>query len=264
MGWFWTDHDHTSNNFSAYGSLPPTQNDSSVAKCPVAHNAPSSLPSSTGRCPVSPASASASDETINPLNQMPTLSQHQISANQAVRLPTDREISTIPKSQGEGGNWEYPSAQQLYNAMVRKGYSQSGEHVESMLSVHNFLNEQAWSEILAWESDAAPGTTPSLTRFTGRPSTLSPKAYFYSTVYGGQTPFDRHDWYVDRGGREVRYVIDYYDAPNDEDGNGVFYLDIRPALDSPSAAYTRIKKWTSETWAKAAGTTGEAPTMANK
>ena len=23
-------------------------------------------------------------------------------------------------------------------------------------------------------------------------------------------PFDRHDWYVDRCGKEVRYVIDFY------------------------------------------------------
>ena len=27
---------------------------------------------------------------------------------------------------------------------------------------------------------------------------------------GGQLPFDRHDWYVDRCGQEVRYVIDFY------------------------------------------------------
>jgi cytochrome c heme-lyase len=27
---------------------------------------------------------------------------------------------------------------------------------------------------------------------------------------GGQLPFDRHDWWVDRCGREVRYVIDFY------------------------------------------------------
>ena len=26
----------------------------------------------------------------------------------------------------------------------------------------------------------------------------------------GQMPFDRHDWYVDRCGKEVRYVIDFY------------------------------------------------------
>lgn len=27
---------------------------------------------------------------------------------------------------------------------------------------------------------------------------------------GGPLPFDRHDWYVDRCGQEVRYVIDFY------------------------------------------------------
>ena len=27
---------------------------------------------------------------------------------------------------------------------------------------------------------------------------------------GGQMPFDRHDWVVDRCGDEVRYVIDFY------------------------------------------------------
>ena len=26
----------------------------------------------------------------------------------------------------------------------------------------------------------------------------------------GHMPFDRHDWYVDRCGKEVRYVIDFY------------------------------------------------------
>ena len=30
------------------------------------------------------------------------------------------------------------------------------------------------------------------------------------TWMGGQLPFDRHDWYVDRCGQEVRYVIDFY------------------------------------------------------
>ena len=28
--------------------------------------------------------------------------------------------------------------------------------------------------------------------------------------FGGPLPFDRHDWYVDRCGRDVRYVIDFY------------------------------------------------------
>lgn len=31
-----------------------------------------------------------------------------------------------------------------------------------------------------------------------------------SSWFGAQLPFDRHDWWVDRCGREVRYVIDFY------------------------------------------------------
>ncbi len=29
-------------------------------------------------------------------------------------------------------------------------------------------------------------------------------------LLGDSLPFDRHDWVVDRNGRQVRYVIDYY------------------------------------------------------
>ncbi|OMH82453.1 putative cytochrome c heme lyase [Zancudomyces culisetae] len=55
----------------------------------------------------------------------------------------------------------------------------------------------------------------------------------------GTKPFDRHDWYVDRCGKEVRYVIDYYELPS-EDGNPAFSLDVRPALDSFEALFSRI------------------------
>ena len=37
----------------------------------------------------------------------------------------------------------------------------------------------------------------------------SPLARLQSLV-GGQRPFDRHDWVVNRCGEEVRYVIDFY------------------------------------------------------
>lgn len=72
-------------------------------------------------------------------------------------------------------------------------------------------------------------------------------------------PFDRHDWIVTRpltpsapasqsgaAPAEVpttttRYVIDYYSAPPDEDGNPVFHLDVRPALDSLESITQRVK-----------------------
>jgi hypothetical protein len=40
-------------------------------------------------------------------------------------------------------------------------------------------------------------------------SACSPLARLQSWM-GGQLPFDRHDWYLDRCGEEVRYVIDFY------------------------------------------------------
>lgn len=61
-----------------------------------------------------------------------------------------------------------------------------------------------------WESlhySECPSAT--LLRFHGRPDELSPLARLSSWL-GGPLPFDRHDWYVDRCGREVRYVIDFY------------------------------------------------------
>ena len=126
--------------------------------------------------------------------------------NQAVALPTEREPSTIPKGSGDG-NWEYPSPQQMYNALLRKGYTDTdATAVESMVSVHNFLNEGAWAEIVEWErrfsgglvrgwemckrgeqgsmaganlqagADEDETSQPKLIRFMGRPKEMTPKA----------------------------------------------------------------------------------------
>lgn len=51
---------------------------------------------------------------------------------------------------------------------------------------------------------------------TNHVSLCSPMARLMSWV-GGPLPFDRHDWFVDRCGDEVRYVIDFY-FDNDKAG----------------------------------------------
>jgi cytochrome c heme-lyase len=135
----------------------------------------------------------------------PDLSQER-APNQSVALPTEREPSTIPKGTGDG-NWEYPSPQQMYNALLRKGYTDTdASAVESMVSVHNFLNEGAWAEIVEWERRFSGGlvrgwemckrgeqcsmaganfqagtnedeiSEPKLIRFMGRPKEMTPKA----------------------------------------------------------------------------------------
>lgn len=107
------------------------------AKCPIDHT-PSTK---AAQCPID-------HDAVNPLNQMPSLSQTP-SQSQNVQLPTNRIESSIPRD--EGSKWEYPSPQQFYNALVRKGWETPEEHVVTMVEIHNFLNEEAWEEVRKWE-----------------------------------------------------------------------------------------------------------------
>lgn len=230
------------------------------------------------------------------------ISNKRESSQQQISLPLEREISTIPRGDGSGTTWEYPSPQQMYNAMLRKGYTDTpAEHVEAMVAVHNFLNEGAWEEIRGWEARFAGGlahgwkmcrkgeegaerqmaldalsqspgsstgkasTEPQLIRFLGRPGEMTPKARLLSVmarIYPSQfpdnPPFDRHDWYVrrrlpDGQTKEVRYVIDYYSGPPEPTGEPVFYLDVRPAVDGPTAACERMLRWGGDVWWRASG-----------
>lgn len=139
---------------------------------------------------------------LNPLNYMPSSISQSRAPNQTVNLPLDREISSIPRGDADS-NWEYPSPQQMYNAMLRKGYTDTpADAVESMVAVHNFLNEGAWYEIVEWERIFGKGLLngwelcktseeerirrmqqnqgtaeqPRLLRFQGRPKDMTPKA----------------------------------------------------------------------------------------
>lgn len=155
--------------------------------------------------------------------------------------------------------WVYPSQQMFFNAMRRKGWSPDERDMASVVAIHNAVNERAWQEVVAWEAAAgfgprnSPCGGPRLARFVGRPRDLSPKARFLNLL-GYRLPFDRHDWFVDRCGRErVRYVIDFYNAAAPAPATSAssststaaapvsMHLDVRPALDSPGAAWERLK-----------------------
>lgn len=216
----------------------------SAAACPVEHDK-SQKPA---KCPIE-------HDKLNPLNQMPDLANAR-QPGQSIDLPTARVESSIPRDSAE--KWEYPSPQQFYNALVRKGWETPEEHVETMVEIHNFLNEQAWDEVLKWEKRQYDGDDLQLAKFKGRPGELSPKARLYMLAgwllpsrFGTEPPFDRHDWVVRRPktGEEVRYVIDYYSAPPEPDGSPVFSLDVRPALDTFGSLKERIAVATEEAWA---------------
>ncbi|KAH9877426.1 hypothetical protein IAQ61_002792 [Plenodomus lingam] len=219
MGWFWAESSPSApvapvapHRMPRGGNAePPT------ATAPVV--AEKSQTASSSACPyVPPSSADSSSppktgllSRLNPLNNMFSDLSNDRAAKQTLDLPLSRETSTIPK--GDGSLWEYPSPQQMYNAMLRKGYTDTPiDAVESMVGVHNFLNEGAWAEIMGWERRFSKGiiegykickrgedmanlmlgtaddpfdtTTwddakippPKLLRFTGRPTEMTPKA----------------------------------------------------------------------------------------
>lgn len=53
--------------------------------------------------------------------------------------------------------------------------------------------------------------SPKLKSFGGKATEFSPRARMRSWM-GYELPFDRHDWIVDRCGKDVWYIIDYYAA----------------------------------------------------
>jgi cytochrome c heme-lyase len=87
--------------------------------------------------------------------------------------------------------------------------------MDTVIAIHNNMNENTWNQVLEWEkiindpSKAEPGRESKLLKFCGRPDEYSPKARL-KMLFGHPAPFDRHDWTIDRGGKEVRYIIDYY------------------------------------------------------
>lgn len=70
---------------------------------------------------------------------------------------------------------------------------------------------------------------------------MSPKARI-NTFLGYQAPFDRHDWVVDRCGKEIEYIIDFYAGRPTDGGKLSFYLDVRPKLNSWEGIKMRAMK----------------------
>ena len=157
--------------------------------------------------------------------------------------------SNIPRGDGDADpTWTFPSPARFYKAMVRKGWKPEVGDMSTIVSIHNTMNEMTWDKVAAWEKlHEAECCAPTLKRFYrvfGSDDDWSPKARINAAL-GYKRPFDRHDWIVDRCGKEVRYIIDFYPGaivPGSTMPS--IYLDVRPAIDSPSALIDRIRMLT--------------------
>ena len=190
---------------------------SSSDNCPVS--------SSPGSCPVrsggggnmntSTSSWWGSKHSMIPASVEEAAKHSQIpQPDQPIPLSTTRMISSIPRADElrpvedesqlpkpathqppTASHWVYPSEQQFFNAMRRKGYkieemaTTTSEQPDSPLEVipyivriHNAVNERCWMEICRWERELHGNEQPRLIRFLGRPYDLSPKAWFNSRV----------------------------------------------------------------------------------
>jgi cytochrome c heme-lyase len=206
---------------------------------------------SAAACPMSGQSAlqqeqaTISRETYNPkVNDF--FPDAKPLPDQPIPLSDKAVPSTIPKGGAlseEGETWVFPSPQRFYNALRKKGYDMQGQEadMDSIVKIHNTVNERAWAQVLEWESKYHSKCEPKLVKIRGRPTDLSPKARL--NVFLGYTkPFDRHDWVIQRCDEEVRYVIDFYKGPVQEktikleDGSfsrvqhESMYIDTRPEL----------------------------------
>ncbi|KAI1823525.1 cytochrome c heme lyase [Xylaria intraflava] len=326
MGWFWADNAQATNQSptlisSQDGSRSPppgcpvhkdqksgVTSPPLASACPVKHaGSDTATVERLSQCPVPHTSRTAATESesqsvlskLNPLNYMfRDLSQAR-APNQKIALPTTREPSTIPKGDGEG-NWEYPSPQQMYNALLRKGHTDTDiTAVESMVGVHNFLNEGAWAEIMEWEKRFAGGLykgwrkcsrgennfddtvkkygyekeleelTPSLVRFQGRPKDMTPKAvmfsvmgYIFPSMFQREPPFDRHDWYVSRDVNGQRKEIRYvidYYSGEPEPTGEPVFYLDVRPALTPTTAVERALRWGCDAWWRASG--GDAREM---
>lgn len=233
----------------------------------MSDSAESEAHSSSGKCPVDHKNRSlwsvlgVSSSAKKKENSEPSLpasleeaAKHAQTPHPDQRLPlsTHRSQSTIPRGETdkpnphhqrgaeESNKWVYPSEQQVFNAMKRKGWENvEEESIPSFLQIHNSVNERSWRQLCEWESN----DDITLVRFQGRPNTLSPKAWIWSNLFFQEKPFDRHDWFIDNGvDHEKRYVLDYYMNESAVTGLPRVEIDVRPALDNPTAFYERAKR----------------------
>lgn len=206
-------------------------------------------PGQISECPMSESAQNNASNQIDPTNMMPPPNQRP-SPDQPFELSTTRVSSSIPKFAPRGEHdktWQYPSEQMFWNAMQRKGWRWQDDEPErhdmtNIISIHNVNNERAWREVLMWEqafhSDDCPWKDIKLKKFSGKAKEFSGKAKIRGIIGNWmpgadpanyKMPFDRHDWIIDRCGKERTYVIDYYDGGDvDEETMQFTYLDVRP------------------------------------
>jgi len=233
-------------------SNPPEASATTSDGCGSGGGGGGGAPAEGSRCPVV-RKGDASADVLNPANAMPATPNQQPAPGQRVPLSTHRVTSTIPSTTGSEPLWVYPSEQMFFNAMRRKGYEPREEEMHAVIAIHNSVNERTWSQVLEWERTLHPECADALklVRFTGKPDEPTPKARARSLV-GYAAPFDRHDWVLSRCGKEVTYLIDFYNGRPTPTHPVAMHIDARPMADDLQGVWDRVRMPFMGLWRSAA------------
>ena len=185
-------------------------------------------------CPLGYGSSENSTELQKRAAQVPIPPESSMSS--------ERVTSSIPNREGK---WMYPSPVQFYRNAVAKGHEVDTGDMNTVVNIHNAVNEETWRRIVTFETKyhrlECPGG-PSLIRFVGMPSQPSVKARVLHWVGGYVMPFDRHEWTIDRCGTGLfKYHVDFYDGANQEEGKVNIYLDVRPGMNTLSGVWDNLR-----------------------
>jgi len=220
-----------------------------AAVCPVNHGQGAAVPHGHGSAPSSDHSGPAD----GPDHEVPLHPFFKSKVPQGIETEYDSDLEKIPESSipatnrgnsPDGSRWINPSPAQLYRALARRNKAIDISDAAAVAMVHEAVIDQSWQAVMVYENlhkDKCPN--PALARFQGMWGKHSIKAQMTMRT-SGLEPFDRHDWTVDRCGKEIRYILDYYSMEEEDPETGevdtAYFIDARPAL-TFGGAIDRVK-----------------------
>lgn len=163
-----------------------------VSQCPVDHSTRSKW--LQGRKAGQDAGAAAGGSS-HPFISGNSVSMTGSSSKTKAALSSERETSTIPRFLASSSNsaeassssssdsassskWVYPSPSQFFSALQRKDRNPKQEDMDTVVTIHNAVNERTWQEVMKWEREAGEDVQPQLVTFKGRPNDRSPRAWW--------------------------------------------------------------------------------------
>merc|ERR1719266_1865101 len=123
------------------------------------------------------------------------------------------------KTLGESWKWNDEDIDQNTMDQILKQREDLNKTNTNQIKHYNMDDEAAWKEIMKWESMHTHKEDGS--KIDSKMHSSECRADFYSpkarlgALMGFKLPFDRHDCIVNRDGKEIRYVVEYYHDKKD-------------------------------------------------